>query len=87
MVHLVEVGRREFSVVILAGCRSPFTESTPTALGLSQPEVVYTSLKMQNESWKTRHIPRRTQNTPRNPQQAGDRDHLETACDETRPTC
>ena len=28
---------------------------------------------------------RRTQNTPRNPQQAGDRDHLETACDETRP--
>ena len=29
---------------------------------------------------------RPTQNTPRNPQQPGDRDHLETACDETRPT-
>ena len=29
---------------------------------------------------------RRTQNTPRNPQQPGDRDHLKTACDETRPT-
>ena len=29
---------------------------------------------------------RRTRNTPRNPQQPGDRDHLETACDETRPT-
>ena len=29
---------------------------------------------------------RRTQSTPRNPQQPGDRDHLETACDETRPT-
>ena len=29
---------------------------------------------------------RRTQNTPRNPQQPGDRDHLETACNETRPT-
>ena len=27
-----------------------------------------------------------TQNTPRNPQQQGDRDHLETARDETRPT-
>ena len=29
---------------------------------------------------------RRTQNTPRNPQQLGDPDHLERACDETRPT-
>ena len=29
---------------------------------------------------------RRTQNTPRNPQQTGDRDHLETACDKTRLT-
>ena len=27
---------------------------------------------------------RRTQSTPRNPQQPGDRDHLETACDVTR---
>ena len=29
---------------------------------------------------------RPTENTPRNPQQPGDRDHLEAACDETRPT-
>ena len=29
---------------------------------------------------------RPNQNTPRNPQQPGDRDHLETARDETRPT-
>ena len=29
---------------------------------------------------------RRTQNAPRNPQYAGDGDHLETACDEARPT-
>ena len=29
---------------------------------------------------------RGTQNTPRNLQQPGDRDHLETACDETRST-
>ena len=29
---------------------------------------------------------RPTRNTPRNPQQPGDRDHLETARDETRPT-
>ena len=28
---------------------------------------------------------RRTQNTPRNLQQPGDRDHLETACDEHVP--
>ena len=30
---------------------------------------------------------RPTQNTPRKPQQPGDRDQLETARDETRPTC
>ena len=29
---------------------------------------------------------RRSQNTPRNPQQPGDRDQLESARDETRPT-
>ena len=29
---------------------------------------------------------RPTQNTPRKPQQLGDRDHLDTARDETRPT-
>ena len=29
---------------------------------------------------------RRTQNTPRHPQQPGDRDHLETVRYETRPT-
>ena len=61
MVHLVEVGRREFSVVILAGCRSPFTESTPTALGLSQPEVVCTNLKMQNHGKHPKY--RRIQST------------------------
>ena len=35
---------------------------------------------------KTKKKSRRTQNTPRNPQQSSDRDHLEAACDETRPT-
>ena len=39
--------------------------------------------KKKNEK-KT--VSRRTQNTPRNPQQPGDRNHLEAACDETRPT-
>ena len=29
--------------------------------------------------------PAAPKSTPRNPQQPGDRDHLETACDETRP--
>ena len=34
---------------------------------------------------KTRKV-RRTRNTPRNSQQHGDRDQLETTCNETRPT-
>ena len=38
MVHLVGIGGREFSVGRLTGCRSPFTESTLTALDLSQSE-------------------------------------------------
>ena len=42
MVYLVGIGGHEFLVGRLAGCRSPFTESTLTALGLSQPTVVYT---------------------------------------------
>ena len=37
--------------------------------------------KKRQKSTKSRRT-----NTPRNPQQPGDRDHLETACDETRPT-
>ena len=83
MVHPVEIGRREFSVGRLAGCRILFTESTLTALGLSQPKAVCTNLKMQfMENIKFR----RTLNTRRNPQQPGHRDHLQTACDETRPT-
>ena len=46
MVDLVGIGGREFSVGRMAGCRSPFTESTLTALGLSQPVVVFTNLKI-----------------------------------------
>ena len=41
--------------------------------------------KIKSEK-KERNKSRRTQNTPRSPQQPGDRDHVETACDETRPT-
>ena len=53
MVHLVGIGGREFSVGRLAGCRSPFTESTLTVLSLWQPAVVYTctKLKMQNTKY------------------------------------
>ena len=43
------------------------------------------SKKKKNRK-KTHEKIRPTQNTPRNQQQPGDRDHLETACDETRPT-
>ena len=48
MVHLVGIGGHEFPVGRLAGCRSPFTESTLTALDLWQPAVAYTctNLKM-----------------------------------------
>ena len=48
MVRLVGIGGREFSMGRLAGGRSPFTESTSTALSLSQPAVVHTctNLKM-----------------------------------------
>ena len=41
MVDLVGIGGREFLVGRLVGCRSPFTESTLTALGLSQPVILY----------------------------------------------
>ena len=86
MVDLVGIDGRKCSVGRWAGCRSPFAESTLTALGLSRPEGVCTNLKMKNQSWKTLNKPRHTQNTPRNQQQPGDRDHLEAACDEIRPT-
>ena len=86
MVYLVGMGGREFSVGRLAGCRSPFTESTLTALGLWQPTVAYTctNLKMEIPE-KHEKIPLHP-NKSRNPQQPGDRDHLETARGETRPT-
>ena len=48
MVNLVGISGREVSVGRLDGCRIPFTESTLTALGSSQPEVVRTNFKMQN---------------------------------------
>ena len=40
----------------------------------------------KNKSQKKNETIRPTQNTPRNSQQPGDRDHLETARDETRST-
>ena len=49
-------------------------------------QAVCVRKKKNEEKKKTRNKSRRTRNTPRNPQQPGDRDHLETACDETRPT-
>ena len=43
-----------------------------------------TNLKMQTHGKNTGKKIRSNQNTPRKPQQPGDRDHLNTACDETR---
>ena len=80
MVDQVGIGGREFSVGRLADCRSVFTELALTALILSQPEVVCTSLKMPISHVRHEKI-RRTLNTPRNLQQPIDRDNLETACD------
>ena len=56
-------------------------------LGLSQPAVVYscTSLKNNCGYLKNKKKSRPTENTPRNPHQPSDRDHLETDRDETRP--
>ena len=76
MVDLGGIGGREYSVGRLTACRSSFTASTLTALGLSQPEVVCTILKMQTLSLETRNKPRHTKTTPQKPRQSGDRDHL-----------
>ena len=84
MVHLVRMGGHEFSVGRLAVGRSPFTESTLTALGLSQPAVLYTCVQTHGKHEKKHEKIHRTQNTPRTPQQPGDRDHVEKAHDQTR---
>ena len=42
--------------------------------------------KNKRKSEKKNAKSHRTLNTPLNPQQPGDRDHLEMVCDETRPT-
>ena len=57
-------------------------------LGLSQPSVVLSCTKLKNKCGylKNKKKSRLTENTPRKPQQPGDRDQLETARDETRPT-
>ena len=42
--------------------------------------------KIEQKNTEKKKKIRPTQNTPRNPQQPGDRVQLETACEETRPT-
>ena len=42
--------------------------------------------KTTTKTRKFRTTENTTENTPQNPQQPGARDHLETVCDETRPT-
>ena len=76
MVNLVGIGGREISVGTLAGCRCHFTESTLTALALR----IRKCKRMKNTE------SRRAQNTPRIPQQPGNRDYLETAYNEARLT-
>ena len=43
-------------------------------------------VRSKKKNGKKKHEIPPHSNTLRNPQQPGDRDHLETACDETRPT-
>ena len=57
-------------------------------LGLSQPSIVYSCTNLKNK-WgylKNKEKSRPTENTPRNPHQPSDRDHLGADRDETRPT-
>ena len=64
MIHLVGIGGREFSVGRLAGCRSPFTESTLAALGLSHPAVVYTCVhEFENAKHEILPHPKPTKST------------------------
>ena len=65
MVHLAGIGRHEFSVTRLAGCQNRSTESSLTALGLSEPAVVYTCAhEFENaNSRKTRKNPPRPKHT------------------------
>ena len=59
MIHLVGIGGREFSVGRLAGCRSPFTESTLTTLGLSQPDFkrcLATALRVSSSTTTKRYV-------------------------------
>ena len=86
------LGGHEFSVGRLAGCRSPFTESTLTPLDLSQPEVVCTILKIQNHSWKTRLNPPHPKHTTKStatrrplPPRDGMRRNTSHALAHTRP--
>ena len=74
-------GGREFSVGRLAGCRIHFAESTLAALR----QGLRMNLKMQTHGKHGKEI-RPTQNTPRKPQQPGERDDLETEREKTRPT-
>ena len=52
----------------------------------TEADLVCRLLLEKKKSNKKHTKSRRTQSTPRNPQQPGDRDHLETARDETCPT-
>ena len=70
------MSEREFSVGTLAGCRRPFTVSTMTVLALR----IRKCKLMDNTDFC------RTQTSPQNPQQPGDRDHHATARDKTIPT-
>ena len=73
---MVGIGGHELSVGRLAGCRSPLTESTLTDLDVRIRKRGYLKSKKNT---------RPTENTPRNPHQPTDREHLETDGDETRP--
>ena len=66
---------RVFPVCRMAGCRSP--PSRRRLLWVYEFEI--------ENSWKREKL-RSIENTPRKAQQPGDRDHLDTARDETRPT-
>ena len=53
---------------------------------MRQGVLVLAAGRVRSKKTKKHEKIRPTQNTPRNPQQPGNRDQIAMACDETRPT-
>ena len=68
---------------IMAPCMHPGTSREVNEASRPHTCSKPWAFEIQTNKKRKKTISRRTQNTPQNPQQPGDRGHLETACDET----